>query len=536
MRLRMRSWSIGLAAALILYVATMAPGLLWGDGGEAQLHVLSSEWYVHGEIARSHVLFYALARFLRIMFGLEPTRAANLLAAFGGALTVANVAWLLAALCRNAAAILGGTVLLLVSHTLWQMSASADCITLSTALLTTELIGLIKLMETGRWRWLAAIALLNGLGISNHDLALLMWPVYLAAAIRFWPRWRQQRVSAIVTAGLGVLLGAVPVLLLCVDDWWRRGDLSATAESFLFGQYVARVANVGGVPKLLARTLGITLLNFPTPLLACCVTGLGACRRVFDPAIAWALIGGMLVYAVFGARYDVPDQHTFLVPAFVFLALFIALGVDQWIQARSQSDGDADRTSEERRAKRKDDASDQAIRSPILGVRSSGLRVRYTVVILFLSMLGPIVYAAAPPLLRRFALEASFLPSRQVAHRDPLKWFLRPWRAGYDGPERFARKTLQALPHGAWLAVDATLCTPLNYLQAAESFRRDVRLDSWLARQPWFDDGDHQTLREEKLAAGLLFAASRDPHYLPAWLRQPGYRFEPIGHVFRVSR
>ncbi len=35
----MRAWAVGLIAGLLLYGGTVAPGLLWGDSGEAQLQI-----------------------------------------------------------------------------------------------------------------------------------------------------------------------------------------------------------------------------------------------------------------------------------------------------------------------------------------------------------------------------------------------------------------------------------------------------------------------------------------------------------------
>ena len=92
----MRAWAVGFIAGLLLYGGTVAPGLLWGDSGEAQLQIALDGWYVNGEIVRSHVLYFAFARFLHWLLPLKATLAGNLTAALAGALTIANVAWLIA--------------------------------------------------------------------------------------------------------------------------------------------------------------------------------------------------------------------------------------------------------------------------------------------------------------------------------------------------------------------------------------------------------------------------------------------------------
>jgi len=490
-------WRSAGVVALALYVATAAPGLLWGDSGEAQLHVLLRGWTVDGEIARSHVLYYAVARLIAWLLPFDAARAANLVAALFGALTVANAGWLCATLCRRRTPALCGTLLVMLSHTLWQLSTSAEVMTLTTALLSAELMAIIKLVESKRLRWLAAAALLNGLGVSNHNLALLMWPVYGVVAIRWRAAWRPKGGRAVALAAGGLALGLLPVLALCVGDLLAGGSPAATLQSLFIGHYGGKVANVSNLVTLLGRTAAMTALNFPTPLFLLAVPGCWVVRRAAPAPIGWVLIGTTIVFTAFAARYNVPDQHTFLLPSFMMFAVLAAVALDGLPAGR-----------------------------------------RWSVSVIAacaLSAMGPVVYAGAPPLLRRLAPHTTRVPTRAVPYRDRFDWFLRPWRCGYEGAERFARETLTSLPEGAWLVVDTTLNPPLNYLQAAESLRQDVHLDSWGARQEWLQPpGDLTAERAKKLDAGLLFAVSEDPRYLPLWLRAGSHRFERSGHVFRV--
>ena len=492
-------WFGALAVALALYRATMAPGVLWGDSGEAQLHVLLGGWYLgEGEIVRSHVLYYAIARCLRWCFSLEAYHAANLVAAVAGAVTVANVAWLSAALCRTRTAVFCGTTLLLLSHTLWQQSTGAEVLTLTTALLTLELALCVKLVETSRLRWIALIGLTSGLGLSNHNLAMLMWPVYAVVAFRYRAAWASYRGRACITAMGALLVGAVPVLVLCFDHFAAHGSLGDTVQSLLVGHYQENVSNIGRLPVLIARAAAATVLNFPTPLIVAGLLGVIGMRSIVLAPMRWITVGGLLMYGAFGARYDVPDQHTFLLPAFCFFGLMIAVGVDRLV---------------------------------------SHARPRWcTWMLCACAGFAPMVYAVLPAVLRSVDSNVLPVPRRIVPYRDPLKWFVQPWRCGYDGPERFAMETLSALPVGAWLDVDSTLLPPLNYVQACDGLRRDVRLDCVLARQSWFDDGAEAfpRLRRAKLEAGLLFAATDDRRYLATWLREARVRLEAFGLVYRV--
>ena len=495
--IRHRAWLAGFVIAQALYGATIAPGLLWGDSGEIQLHVLLDGWYVNGEIARSHVLYYGIARCVYWLLPFEATVAANLVSAIAGAVTVANLSWLLATLCRTNVAVVCGTALLLVSHTLWQLSVSAEVVTLSTALLSAELALFVKLVETHRVRWLAAILFANGLGVSNHNFALLMWPVYWVIAVRWWSACPPRRWRTTTIAVGALLLGMTPVLLLCLDDLTSRGSGWGTLESFLVGHYGHKVVNFDHLPKLFIRSTAMTVMNFPTPLLLLAIPGLFRLRDAARRPTCWLIWGATLMYLVFAVRYNVPDQHTFLVPVFLFVAMFAAIGIDRFLTR---------------------------CRSPAL-----------VVVVLALSVSAPFAYAIAPPLLRKSAPNISAIPSREVPYRDPLAWFLRPWRLGYDGTVRYAVETLSTLPADAWLVVDTTLCAPLNYVQVADALRRDVRLDNRLARQDWVEPVNIEQSRKARLRADLMFVGSDRREYWPRWLRGWEVRLVRTGHVFRVE-
>ena len=415
-----------------------------------------------------------------------------------GAITIANFTYLGAKLGLTRTGVFVATALLMLSHTLWQLSAGAEVISTSTMLFTAEIVFLLAALRTGRLHWLGLALMANGLGVSNHNLSLLMWPVYAVIAVRWQGRWQGRKLRALLVAGGGLLVGLVPVLILCVDDLLVHHSISHTLESFLVGHYGAKVTNLGRVPILCARAAGATLLNFPTPALLLVIPGLVyACRRWRGPSW-WVLFGAALIYTAFGARYDVPDQHTFLVPAFIFVALFCGAGADYLIE------------------------------------RQVSRWVR--VVVCLLALLAPAVYAVAPPLLRGRMPELAGIPTREVPHRDPLVWFLRPWRCGYDGPECFAREVFEVLPESAWLVIDSTAVRPLNYLQVAEGLRRDVRLDCWAARQDWFGtEGERaEAHRQAKYEAGLLFAASDHKSAVPKWLLEWDPGFEPVGLVYHV--
>lgn len=502
-------WVAAFVVAGTLYRLTMAPGLLWGDSGEAQFHTLLPGWLVADQIVRSHVLYYALSTTLAKLPSHDAASAANTVAVIGGAFTIANLAWILSTICAKRIAIFVGTLLLLFAHTYWQLCTHAEMLSLTTALLTTEAIALIKLIETKKLRWLAMLAFANGLGLSNHNFALLMWPVYAFLSIRFVRGCLKNRdpastsflkpnlvFKAFVLAIVFLLIGMLPVIALSIEYYQTHGGvLRTTVKSFLVGEYGREVTNFSHLRHLFLFGSAAIALNFPTPLLLFAPLGAIAAKRQLSPTLFWYFLGTAIVVGGFGIRYEVFDQHTFLIPFFVYLSVFIAIGID--------------------------------------GLFSKPRTRTTTVLVVICAFCAPVVYAAAPPIIRAIDPNLGPMPKRPFPYRDRLNWFLQPWRQGYTGPEQFARETLAVLPQNAILVVDSSIWPPLNYLQLAENLRTDVHLDSFVAHQDWLPTITDED-RVRALHEGRLFATSDLIIYHPCWLRQLKVRYEKFGLVFQA--
>ena len=494
-----RVWLVAALCAAAVYVPTMAPGVLWGDSGEAHLRVLTGALCDYREIARSHVTYYAVAIALHKALHLDAALAANLLAALAGAITVANFSCLVSLVVRQRVALACGVALLLFSHTLWQLSTGAEVVTFSTMCLSLELVLALRFLQTGGLRWLVLAAFLNGLGWSTHNFAMLMWPAYAVTAVLHRKLIPRPQARSLAIAAGAWLVGCIPLIVLVVLEYQRLGDLGGTIRSLLVGVYERQVFNtqIGG--GLLLRLLGYLVLNFPTPLVLLAVWGWIQLRRDGCPGRRLLLTLAAVSYVGFAGRYNVSDQYTFMVHGYLFVILFVSVGVEGWL-GRYQSRG-------------------------------------MKIAVLALSLTGPLAYAVGPPLARRYAGNALRFPERQIPYREPYNWFLRPWRTGYHGPERYAREVLTSLPPNAVLLTDSTIRRPLDYLQGDEGLRLDVRLPNTRFPRPWQEQMRVDSENADTfIDRGLLFCASTVPRYTPPWLSDGPYRFEAHGHVHEVER
>ncbi|MCG3130434.1 MAG: hypothetical protein FLDDKLPJ_01191 [Phycisphaerae bacterium] len=496
-----RAWMLAFVVSGALYALTAAPGVLWGDSGEIQLYLLLEDWLVGGNLCRSHPTYYAAARFFAAVLPFSPARCANLTAAFFGAVTVANAAWLLRTWCRHGAAAACGVTVLALSHTFWQMCTNAEVLTTYTALLTLEWICVMRLVRTSKASWAAAAALCSGLGWATHNMSMLSLPAYfvlawrMRRAIRSWGFARLAGIAAAWAAGFAPLVAVAAGNLEAFDG---AGEL---VRSWLIGGYGPRVYNVSGVPRLLAMSAGFLVLNFPGPLLLLAGPGLRAAHKRIGANVCAFLAAAVGMLTLFAVRYNVADQYTFLIGVYVAVALAIGCGVDAHL--------DRARLSADPRAMRR--------------------RGRICAALAFVS---PLVYAALPSGIR--AVAPGFQPVRAVACRDPLAWVLHPWRAGYESPQRFVEDAFAVLPHGAALIADTQVFGPVNYTQIAEGRRLDVRIIQRIARQPWLAPvTDPDTLIRAHLEAGTLYAAFPAAPYVPKWLADQA-TFEPVGPLFKA--
>jgi len=479
-----------LLAAGALYAATAAPGPLWQDSGLAQVRVLRHDLRGGLGLALSHPLFYVIAIAVQAVPWGESAYSTNLVASLFGAVTVANVYLLLRLLRGRTVAAAVGAVSLGVAHTFWQHCTLAEVYTVSTALLTAELLCLAQYARTGQACWLVLLFLANGLGVSNHLLALLNLPVW--GVLLLWLLVRHRvRGWTLPACAVAWLLGASIYLALVIGELASGAPAGDVLRSALFGtHYAANVLNTRLDARLLGRTVLYLGLNFPTPVALLALVGL----RVLWRSPVWGLMRALLallaVHLVWAMRYDVPDQYTFFIPTIVLLAILIGLGAERVLAARG--------------------------RGGAIGA-------------LVLAALPVLVYWPLPRAAQ--AAGVSLGVRRDVPYRDSYRYFLWPWKTGEHGPRRFAEEVHAGLPDGALIVADSTTVPPLHYLMATGRWTRPVEVWPALGALEVPDDAVAEI--EERLRAGLVYVVSPVRGYCPRWLLER-CEFEPAGSVYRA--
>ncbi len=500
-----RLWAVAFVAALALYVATLAPGLVWQDSGEYQWNVGRltwppaqrlptrpdeySAWCRPGEAVRVHPWFLLAGRTLAWSGWWGYARAANLCSAIGTGLAAANVAllayWLTGR--RTAGAVAG--VVFAVGHTVWLYAAMAEVLGWAAAFLTAELLCAVAWHRTRRPVYLVWLFAANGLAISNHlmaSLSLAVLGVWVVVEVvrRRAPAW-------IVPAGAGAwLAGGTLYWIVLGIEYARTGSLGETLLSGTVGGFGGQVGNVAGLGELLGRSALYVGLNHPTPLLLVMPVGVWvSLRRRDGPALLVLVLAAM--YFLWAARYDVPDQFSFLVPFYALSSVLIGVGSGRIVALVGR---------------------------------------RWTAALVALALVPVGVYAVLPGAARRAELDVF---GRRLPYRDSYVYWLRPWKCSEQSARQFADAALSAAPPEAVVLPDTTAAPPLRYVQDLEDRRPDVLVvgpyEAKFDRSVrWYWGAGADVAERVRTGERRVFVVSDHPDYVPPWVRDVA-RLEPFG-------
>ncbi len=479
-------------AAFALYLASMAPGPVWQDNGLVQVRSALGDLRGPLGLALSHPLYYLVAgAFQQLPIG-GPAFRTNLVSVVCCALAVANAFLFVRLLSGAAIAGVVAAVSIAVAHTFWQHAALPETYALVALLLTTELLCLRAVLVHDSERWLPLLFFVNGLGVSNHLLAILALPVYGILLVVLLVR-RRIGMGVVLFSAMTWLAGCIPYLILILGELERGVPAAEVLGSALFGNYyAANVLNTHVTLGLLKKSALYLGLNFPTPAVVLAVVGLWELRRIQPRSLALSLAGLLIVHLVWVSRYDIADQYTFFIPTVILLGLLVGLGAGRFLASRG-------------------------ISWRVAGVLAAGLPAA--------------VYVVLPTLAKQGGLAIGV--GRELPYRDAYTYFLQPWKSGYTGAERFALEARDTLPEGAVLIADSTSVRPIQYLQITGRWKPSVVV--WPPLPPAAcDEPPHAPELSAELRQGRVYVVTPKPPYCPEWLVE-GYDFEPSGPLYRVS-
>ncbi|MAG36066.1 MAG: hypothetical protein CL878_07470 [Dehalococcoidia bacterium] len=327
------------------------------------------------------------------------------------------------------------------------------------------------------------------LALFNHALVLASVPgiVWLVAAI---PRlaWRQLARAALLTAALalvalaGATLSGLPVMDLVVAAAGYRVQLPLQRDALLLPAYL-----VYQFP-----------LSLPLALLGARWLWVRD-RALLIGVVVLYLGNAILVLTRHHPGMYIRDQFIFYLASYLPVAVLIGLGT-------------------------------AALAALAVQWRQKLWRAGVALALLAAIASPLVVY----PLAARFVGGAStqLAPARQLPGRDPVSFYLLPWKTGYRGAQEFGRSAMTGLPRDAVVVADWLPYHVLRYTQVIGGLRADVTLAQLNA-------GEGVQLRYllDQEAARALYLADNSP--LPYYEREAierCFRIERAGVIYRLER
>ena len=451
-----QGWLAVFLITLAVYAATANRGAQWQDSGAYILSVTTGELKNPLGLALTHPLHYGLGRLsLQLLSFAEPSAAITWVSSLAAALTVANVYGAARCLTGNGRAALFAAASLGVAHTFWRLATVAEVYPVSAALLAGECWCLIAFLRGGGRGAMWGMLLLNGLGVANHLQGGLTTPVLLVVTL-LAVRGGRITLGQITIGAVLWFVGTLPYSGLVLRELLTTGDWSGTIRSALFGNrgmFQGSVLAVSIPVKYTAITIGFMLLSFPNLFLPSAIFGLLKRQALQVPtAVNRALIAGLVIHALFVLRYNVIDQYTFMLPTYVFLSLFAAMGAAAFAANRSEPRG-----------------------------RKPGRAVGGLAVLLLIATPG--LYALAPLVTRHLGVLERAGLARHKPYRDDDVYLFVPWACAEGSAERMSREAVSlAGADGLILVADPMGRDAVRYCVIRDG-RTGIDVKPFLARQ-----------------------------------------------------
>lgn len=488
--MRRNLWPLLLAlGALLFYLFTLAPTVLWGDDAFFQRTAYTGGLRPDGG---GHWLWLQIARlFVQIPIG-DVAYRSNLLSAVAAACTL----FVLYAAAREAGLRWDGATVTVISmavgHTFWMHAVRAEVYTLFTLFVALHIWLWARWQRRersdeggllGGQRPLYAGAALFGITLLAHQMAVFLavsWSLLVLARSETLRRVHLAKATAFLLLGLLPFLAAIHVQIMVATtaSWPEAILLYFTHAGADFGPSLLNFS-IANLPGDITNWLAFTILHFASPAIILIVWGIQHRLRHGVSPFWIAVLTFYGIDVLFSISYRVNDWFVFLLPGYVALSLFCGAG---WQLAR--------RTIWSRRTR---------VEEEIYG------RVVVAACIVALVATPITAYYVAPRVL--VALDINPMDVRTLPGRDPNHYFLWPGKAGYKGARQYGEQTLGALPRGATLIADHTPHETLRYMQDVVGMRPDVRL---IAIEP---DDDLGELIEALPADAAVFLADSNPAY-----------------------
>jgi hypothetical protein len=487
-RVDLTGWAIPaalFAGTLAVYVRTLRPSFGWLDTSE----LITAAYHLGVGHNPGYPTFMIVGHlFSWLPIGTVAYRL-NLMAAVMGALAIVLLYLVCLRVTRNRIASALAALTLAFSYTLWDLTTEAEVYTLHACLMLGAILALLRWRDEGRDRDLYLGWLVVGVSMGNHALTALVIPALALLMLlerggrQLWPR-RIRGCAGAFLAGAAVYL-YVPLRAMAnpppevnnphtLRAFWQL--LSAPGcRPLMFSMSAGEVA---------LRTLGFarrTVRELGPFGIGPALLGVSLAMRA-DAKLTAALLLLLGIDVFYAVNYNIFDIYSYFLPAYLVLAVFLAMGLERIIAWGAR-----------------------ALLWLQRGIEKGLTTPRRTALVTALLMYLPV-----------WGFSANF----------------RLVDASQDrGAEDFARNTFAVVERGAVIIGDWWSIAPLGYLKYVEGLRPDVTLS--VALSSWDSAGVRRVLRRGFLASyPAAYVAEHQTSRRGAFEHR--YAHEAVGDLTRI--
>jgi hypothetical protein len=322
------------AAALTLYIRTLAPGLT--------ADVDSAVFQLAGRVLGiPHNPGYPLYVLVTHAFSYVPVGTLayriNLFSALLGGVTVALTFLLARELRCGRAVSLAGALGLATGHVFWSQAVIAEVYMLHAGLVAGLLLAMLAWGHSGKSRhYFTAVGLLAA-GLGNH-LTIVGFAPGMAVYALLVNRPFLLRARTLSASGLLILTGLLPYALIVIRSTTPGAYVESPATTFrgvvdvvLARQFQDRLFAFDAQAVLLERIPHVVRTLAAELTVPALIVAAGAaiwlfCRRTAEAVLLFSGCAAVLIFAV---NYRVIDTPVFLIPAMLVLWVAAAIGIER---------------------------------------------------------------------------------------------------------------------------------------------------------------------------------------------------------------
>ena len=329
--------------ALALYTRTAAPWLTWANDGADGGDLIAASMTFGVPHPSGYPTYCLLARLFALLPLGSVARRYNL---FSAAMAAASTLVLALFVGRvldasrenrkwvQSVIALSVPLIWATGHTVWSQATIAEVYALSAFFGACWLLAALYASRKAtlrRWLWLG---ILVGLGLGTHLMLLLMLPSLLILLLPHL-RYQERRLSRLAALGLGTCLGLAVYIYLPLAarggspiNWGDPRDLSGfwwTVSAKPYRPYVLSVP-LSHLPSRALALVGLWREQFTSLGVILAAIGLWSWSEEGRRRWVWATGVGFVGYTLYALTYDTSDSYVYLIPSYLFAALWIAEG------------------------------------------------------------------------------------------------------------------------------------------------------------------------------------------------------------------